>query len=210
MIERLLFSLLLTALSRNVPAAEGRQFMLIAHCVAIDPGAIETADRAMPLGKPVYLSYAEFNTNFQARWMKMSNVDYLTTAPLAISTSESTGIDLAEKTYLTNRAAELFPIPTNKPGLYWRFGGPETVSNRVTTEFAYNFKYDDGSIMRKAHFKGTLAFVTNRVAVIRLPQVTESYSSARNILGVPVGKKMNTQTRQFFIAIELTNSVATE
>src|ERR1051325_4875538 len=121
MIERLLFSLLLTALSRNVPAAEGRQFMLIAHCVAIDPGAIETTDRAMPLGKPVYLSYAEFNTNFQARWMKMSNVDYLTTAPLAISTSESTGIDLAEKTYLTNRAAELFPIPTNKPGLYWRF-----------------------------------------------------------------------------------------
>jgi len=160
----------------------------------------------LQLGVPEYLSFQEFTNTYHADWLNRSGVDYLSFAPLQMKPGEANGIDLSDNSYLTNRPADQFPIPTKKTGLFLRFeANTNSPPIELKCHFVYNSKNADDSFVRKGNYIGTLSF-TNDVAIIRLPQITEETVAERKILGIRAGKKVNYDHRQILIVFQVTSA----
>jgi hypothetical protein len=198
------------AITASVDGRAAEETFTIQRWIAsVAPKSINQINERLPLGAPVYMSPAKF---VQLGWTSSSGADLLTYSPLAIGFGASTGTDDYAQTHLTNRTAQLYPIPTNQAGLYWRFTAQKT-KWPITLDCAFSYNYPETNktgqvITRKARYNGKLSFTNNEVAVIRLPTLNYETAAPRTILGFSFGQKKELETRELYIALSLTNPPA--
>jgi hypothetical protein len=198
------FTIFLAIIALAVGRAAEETFAIQRWVASVEPKSIK---QRLPLGIATYMSASNF---MQRVWTTSSGTDLLTHGPLTIGLGESAGTDDYGRTHLTNRPAELYPIPTNQAGLYWRLRAEKTPSP-ITLDCAFSYNYPEtnnaGQVTtRKASYRGKLSFTNNEVAVIRLPTLNYETATPRTVLGISLGQKTEMETRELYIAVGVTNT----